>query len=305
MLGLLLASAGLGLLPACDVIKDPVPAKQILSAGRRDTVQLDSAETAYLAQPDAGTPVQRVLLEDYTGHTCGNCPRAAEKAHELEVQYGERLVVVATHVGYFADTTRAPFTYNFTTPAGNELNNSSNFNVDNFGLPQGMVNRQPPTGVTSPVMSLGNWATVMAAEMGQAPEQQLTVTALRDQDNWIRVKTRVKYLVGQPATSYRLVLNVVQDSLRGWQKDYSLPPTSANISDYLHSHILRGALTGTFGAANAANPVAGQEVIGYLRYQLPDKPWASTSCKLVAYLIEDVMPRSQSRVVQAAQTKIK
>jgi len=42
--------------------------------------------------------VKKVLLEDYTGQWCGNCPKAARKAEQLQQQYGSRLVVMANHV---------------------------------------------------------------------------------------------------------------------------------------------------------------------------------------------------------------
>jgi len=29
---------------------------------------------------DTTKPLRKILLEDYTGHTCGNCPCAAEEA---------------------------------------------------------------------------------------------------------------------------------------------------------------------------------------------------------------------------------
>ena len=47
---------------------------------------------------------KKILLEDYTGHKCGNCPRAAEKAEELKAIYDDQLVSIAVHAGFFAST---------------------------------------------------------------------------------------------------------------------------------------------------------------------------------------------------------
>jgi hypothetical protein len=295
--GALALAAGIGLLTACDEIDQPIPPKTVESAGRRDTVALDSAEAAYLELPGHSTPVQRVLLEDYTGHTCGNCPRAAEKAMELQQQYGERVVVVATHVGYFADTTKPGYHYDFRTAAGNELNQV--FNVDNFGLPQGMVNRTPAAGAGQPVTTLGSWATIVANELARAPEQQLTVTGLREESNrTLRVKVTSKYLTAKPGT-YRLVLNYIEDTLTRNQKDYSLPAPS-DIPRYVHRHILRDSPLTTFGTIDAIAPTQGQVHATYLRYPLPDKPWATRPAHLVAYLIDD----ATKRIVQVAETEL-
>src|SRR4051812_17310300 len=51
---------------------------------------------------------RKVLLEDYTGHQCVNCPRAAEAAETLAIQYGNKLVVLANHVSDFANPNKDP-----------------------------------------------------------------------------------------------------------------------------------------------------------------------------------------------------
>ncbi len=303
LLGVLLTTVGLGLLPGCDVVEYPVPPRTVESAGRRDTLALDSAEARWLAEPGHATPRQRVLIEDYTGHTCGNCPRAADKIQELQAQLGDTLVVVAAHVGYFADTVKAGYRYEFRTPAGEELNRV--FSIDNAGLPQGMINRTPPTASASPVQALGAWPALVAAQTARLPEQQLILTALRaEPSRALRLKITSKYLVAQPGRSYRLVLNYVEDTLTRAQKDYALPAPS-DIPRYLHRHILRDAPLTTFGTLNAVAPVAGQSVATYLRYPLPDAPWATRPAHVVAYLLDATDPEAKRwRVVQVVETKL-
>ena len=63
---------------------------------------------------------KKILLEDYTGHKCGNCPRAAEKAEELKEIYGVQLIPIAIHAGFFASDFGGNFTTDFTSIAGNE-----------------------------------------------------------------------------------------------------------------------------------------------------------------------------------------
>ena len=300
--GSLALTAVLGLLPACDVIDNPVPPQTVSNAARSDTARLDSAEAQWLALPGHNVARQRVLLEDYTGHTCGNCPRAAEKAHELQRQFGDTLVVVATHVGYFADTTKPGYRYDFRTAAGNELNTV--FSVDNFGLPQGMVNRAPVPGAAQPVVPIASWLPQVIAQASRPPQQQLVVTALRSGADGVIVKVSAKYLAASTGT-YRLVLNYVEDSLTSQQKDYSLPAPS-DIPKYLHQHILRYAPLGTFGEVNATAPAEGYTVNRYVRYPLPAQPWARRPAHLVAYLLDAYGPSAKDwRVVQVAQTKLK
>jgi hypothetical protein len=44
----------------------------------------------------AGAFVQKVLLEDYTGFRCGNCPEAHERAQELQARYPGRVAGTAS-----------------------------------------------------------------------------------------------------------------------------------------------------------------------------------------------------------------
>ncbi|MEP7167922.1 MAG: hypothetical protein ABI855_00990, partial [Bacteroidota bacterium] len=80
---------------------------------------------------------QNILIEEFTGHMCGNCPPAAEKITELKNIYKERLMSMATHAGSFAITFQQPYTYEFKTPEGIEIHD--NFQVSLY--PIGMVNR--------------------------------------------------------------------------------------------------------------------------------------------------------------------
>lgn len=80
---------------------------------------------------------QKVLLEDYTGWQCINCPRAAAKATELISKYGEQLVVMSIHATAFANPSSSNNNLDFRTEYGEK------WAVD-FGcnsLPTGIINR--------------------------------------------------------------------------------------------------------------------------------------------------------------------
>ncbi len=292
---------GPALLSACDVVDSPVPPTLVLTVSPADTRALDSVE---VLQP-VEAPEQHVLLEDYTGHQCGNCPRAARKAVELSQQYGKRLVVVATHVGYYARLTPPLYTYDFRTDAGNELN--TKFGVDVLGLPQGMIDRTPPANGTSPAISDGGWAGRVADEMARPVEQQLLLTPIYNPANrTLLLKMRAKYLVAKPGKTYRIVLNILEDSLHLWQKDYSITDPnnpSQDDSTYYHRHVLRAAPLGTFGIEDVKNPQAGQIVDASVRYEL-DPKWNDRHCAAVVYLLDATAAESKDwRVVQAAEVK--
>lgn len=80
---------------------------------------------------------QKVLLEDYTGWKCTNCPRAAAKATELISKYGERLVVMAVHATAFASPSPTNNNLDLRTEYGEKWANDFNCTA----LPAGMINR--------------------------------------------------------------------------------------------------------------------------------------------------------------------
>ena len=82
------------LITSCDIIEEPflVPV-----AGSNDTIPVVEK-------------VRKVLLEDFTGQKCPNCPEAAEIAHNLKTIYGEQLILLTVHA-FLTRTYFLPFFY--------------------------------------------------------------------------------------------------------------------------------------------------------------------------------------------------
>ena len=99
-----------------------------------------------------------IVIEDYTGHFCNNCPDAAVIAHDIESANPERAFVLSIHSGGATD----PFQYtssshptDFTTQAGLD------YTLDIpgfFGNPSGMINRVYPSGASSLWQFSTSWA---------------------------------------------------------------------------------------------------------------------------------------------------
>src|ERR1700722_3739363 len=69
------------------------------------------------------TTARTVLVEDYSGHHCGNCPSAAVELDTLISDYGQKIVPVNIQAGGFATYLNAPYTTDFTTSVGNSWDN--------------------------------------------------------------------------------------------------------------------------------------------------------------------------------------
>lgn len=283
---------------SCDEVTNPFPPKK--TGALSDSAKLDSIETlrGLLNQP----PIKRVFLEDYTGHQCGNCPRAAEIAKTLSGQYNDRLVVLAVHVGFFADTKPGDFSYDFTTPIGNALN--AYYGVDNFGLPQGMVDRLIPTGDSSPVITQTAWSTIVANEATKQPIAQIAITPLfKESSRNLQTKVSVKW-VQNVSGKHKLALYLAEDSIIKPQKDYSLPAPGV-IPNYVHRHVLRDAITDVWGISlGEGAKAAGSTQSFYFGLANPlNASFDAKHCHLVAIIYEDVADQNRP-VLQAAEVGI-
>ena len=283
---------------ACDEITNPYPPRKTVALS--DSAKIDSIEAArgLLNQP----PVRKVLLEDYTGHQCGNCPRAAEVAKTLSAQHQANLVVLAVHVGFFAETDPGTFSYDFTTPPGNALN--TYYGVENFGLPQGMVNRIIPQGSSSPVITQTAWSTVVTNELNKQPQAQIAITPLyKSATRSLQGKVSVKW--NQTLTgNHKLCVFLVEDSIIKPQKDYSLPSPGV-IPAYVHRHVLRDAITDVWGISlGEGTKTAGTTSSYYfaLANGIPDR-FNDKHCHLQAFIYEDRGDQNRP-IIQAAEVSI-
>ena len=83
-----------------------------------DEVTKDYLETRGSAREDTSF-VKKVLIEDYTGFTCGNCPYAHQEAARLHDEYGDNVIVMAVHASFYANPTTA-HPYDFRTETATE-----------------------------------------------------------------------------------------------------------------------------------------------------------------------------------------
>ncbi|MDO7873974.1 Omp28-related outer membrane protein [Hymenobacter sp. ASUV-10] len=290
----LLTLGGLAALPACDVIDNPQPEKVTLSAGRRDTLALDSAE----ALLPAGPVVQNVLIDDYTGQYCGNCPRAAHMADSMERKYPGRVFGVEVHATDYFAAPRAHFPIDFR--AEGVARDLVWLDLDNRGLPQGAVNRAPfPEANNSPIATFSLWPNAVANQLALSPTAELRATPLFDPvSRLLRLKVNTKYLAARPGVKVNMGIMVVEDSVIGAQKDYrlnrSLNPDQTT-EKYKHHNVLRAAIPGIYGAQQVMGPTAGQQFTTYLGYSMADttahaptaaapSKWNARSCSVIVFL---------------------
>ena len=187
-------------------------------------------------------PRRNVLLVDFTGQRCSNCPAAADLLHSLTAgPAGARIIAVSVHGGALALSTDAS-PRGLAGPDARRLTDEARVS----SWPQGTVDR--PVGGTLLRPSAWNAALAehlaLAADADAAAQQSLVADAhVALATRTLSYTLRPRHLTdaaGQADAETYLHLWLVEDSI-------TAPQTLADgteRADYLHRHVLRLDLTG-------------------------------------------------------------
>jgi len=271
------------LIGACDVIEAPYFDPEALAQLPADAQCLIEAQQQPDFDPAPGSVPKRVLLEEMTGHKCGNCPRAGEMAYDLtRVQHPDRVYLVSIHAGPLANSspTASKYFTDFTTEEGDAY--FTTLNQAN-AVPYGMIDR------VDQGTNHNAWPGFVEARLQETPISALRIFNCYDPDSGsLGTVVDVKYFADAPA-SERLCVFLVEDGIVDWQTDYSAPNGSPDIPDYVHHDVLRGSLNGTWGqplrtdSNGDPQPVKSGETFTHsYGYQIPDH-FEAANCKIVAF----------------------
>lgn len=239
--------------------------------------EIDEADR--LIDVEGVTAQRTVLLEDFTGQMCSNCPNAHEIAATLHEEYGENLVVVSIHAGGLGIPVVNNTPYEgLMQPIGDEY--ADKFGVDVY--PSGLVNRK------GGVVSETSWSGNVYDAISQESELELSVSA-EVKDGKLDVKTD---LLALNDVAGKLQLWVLEDSIRTVQ----LLPTGGADLNYVHNHVLRGAVNGTWGE-DISLALGEAKQLSNNAYVL-DRSWKKEHLSVVAFVYNG------NGVLQAAQTHV-
>lgn len=259
-----------------------------------DNIEAPYNETVIGPQP-GDTLVRKVLLEDYTGHKCPNCPTAAKIADTLSNYiFKDRVIVAALHVSTsFASPSPGLFANDYRTTEGTDLDNY--FQLSQSGLPKGMVNRKGFLSQQHKI-SPSAWTSEVALNLQQPIEANIEIAnAYTASNNTLTTQIQSKFMVAKGGT-YFLNVMYVEDSVVSAQ----LYPNNKVDSFYVHKHLFRGMVNGTWGEQIAVDPqadfVLNKSYSITLRTDVkPEK------CKVIAFIYNE----ATKEVIQAEEESIK
>lgn len=240
---------------------------------------------------------KNILFEEFTGHTCGNCPGGAYDLRTIYApEYQDTLILVSVHAGSFAWVELPDYPEDFSTPAGETFNTF--FGVT--GYPVGMVNRTSYAG--NVLVGKANWANALAVEAAKPLEINLQMIIDYDSTaNTACIHVETEFLTAK-AGQFNLIVYVVEDSIVAAQKNYpgSGDPTYAAPmeANYMHRHVLRDNVNSTWGSSVInGNAAAGDKFVNSFQYSF-NPSWNKEHLHIVAYIYEDASKEVQQAIEQ-------
>ena len=224
------------------------------------------------------TQQRNVLIEDFTGHRCKNCPKASKKIEELVTAFGsDRIIGLAIHAGPGNFTsTNADYPTDFTTLEGKQIQNFFGTNA----LPVGMVNREgyTPSG-NSHWSPWPNWSTLSSEAMDSTLRIALTASASVIADSVINITVE-----GYPQLSILHDLNIIALVKESDIVSPQLLSDDTRDADYIHNNVLRAFITDPWGESFGISPMVTSDTLTSSLNMTWNSTWVQENSAVVVYV---------------------
>ena len=214
--------------------------------------------------PDRPTSVQRsVLIEDFTGQMCVNCPNAVPVIEQLEEAYPGKIVAVAIHSGMVFPTTIGNLALQ--TDTGEQYYKDAGSPAQ----PSGRIGRVGGTYLPD------RWILQAQSVLHEQSPVALKVTNAYDEATR-KVSVSVE-AYGVDAASGNLQLWLTEDSIVAPQ----IMPSGTTNMKYVHNHVFRAAVNGAYGETFAI--AKGEDKTVEAEATLADH-WVAENMSVVAFV---------------------
>lgn len=219
---------------------------------------------------------RNVIIEDYTGHKCPNCPAAATMAADIEDANPGRVFVSSVHAGpggiggfqklssscesdpnaQFCDKLYCDESEAY----GIEFQTGFGF----IGNPMGTINRYSPDGAS--MFEFANGWQERTEELLTENNLQVNIQAKSNyfsETNGFYLHTEVEFLHDLSEGNYNIVVALHENEFIGYQDSMGV-----YLDDYHHHNVLRGCLDGgAFGLSLNGAYTEGSKIYNDYSYQ--------------------------------------
>ena len=239
---------------------------------------------------------RRILVEEFTGVRCSNCPKATATLKDQVDRHGkDRIILVAIHTGFFA----RPLTesrYDFNVEEADALRA---FLGNPSAYPSATFNRSLFDDYNSvQVDAPDEWPGLIGQELGKKTIINLSLTNTYDPSTK-QLKAKVRLTPLQDINDVLSIsIMVTESNIVDVQK---FPPPIEKQDDYVHNHVLRDMMTPPTGSV-ITEPLKREQTIELEFTQVVKDEWNVGELDVVA-VVHYNQPDNQS-VVQAVDATV-
>lgn len=211
-----------------------------------------------------------VLIEDLTGQRCNNCPTGTDIINGIIQTYGEdNVIAVGIHcgpLGFEGNSKRV----GLKTDTGDEYYKKW-ANGTNLGQPSTIFNRK-----IGPSDNFNNWAAEVGLIISEKANLSIDIANAYDAKKR-ELTTKVGAFGVNGTVNGKLQVWIVEDGIKAFQL---MPDGSAN-QEYVHNHVFRAAVNGTWGEEVTVKE--GETTSKDYSYVLPET-WNAEKISVVAFV---------------------
>lgn len=264
----------------------------------------DKTDTTYMEATVPAAQPHNVLVENFTGATCPNCPQAHDLLHTMEGTYPNRINIVSLYIKDFAQTTPPEHAkYDFRTDIATEMLKSVYTTI--VAMPTAGIDRLPlgDAGTYGSNYLIGRnvWSSIVANSINTADSINLDLSSTYDSaTRTAQITVKATYLYSM-TTRQNITIAIVEDSLIDIQEFPSSIDTAYNFTN-----VLRGvATTGSLGdeiLQTMATKEAGRVYKATYKYKV-NTAWKTDHCHVVAY-VHGGAALGGAHIYQSQKTKL-
>lgn len=247
-----------------------------------------NTDTTYIIQQIPAAQASTVLIEDFTGVRCPNCPDAQVEAKNLMANNPGRVHVITIHPLNLLNSLTKPLSidigdevsskYDFRTLAGKEI--FSLIGITN-ALPKGAVNRRLFSGETERAIDYQKWAANVNAELTKNSPVNIDLNCFFTAQDSIAIDLTLTYTEALTDSNY-ITVAIIENELKDVQ-ERKTGATVINDTAYVHEHVLRAVVTDFYGDLLKAPLVRGRVFKKILLYKR-DPNWNKNHLKIIAFV---------------------
>lgn len=243
---------------------------------------------------------RRVLIEEFTGVRCVNCPQGTDEILNLQGLYGENVLAVAIHAGFFAQ--KYPDSkFDFKTEKGQQIESWLGAPI---GYPSAVINRRKFVGEQNFQLPRQSWAGHIANELKKDPAVSINIETTFDPfSRNLSVKV---FVVAEENISgeSRITIMLTEDNIIDPQANVA--ESSGRTTAYNHKHVLRDILTSFDGNTLSQRMIAGDIIERNFNYIIPgdESGWWKTGDMHVLAFVTAVSAGGPGEVLNVNQVSI-